>query len=338
LLYDVYNERNDFQKNFWQLRPEAQKWVDSRNVLGNYDNREAAINGMLWKYRQQPIDTASTDNKPVASAGPENATTTTPNAKPDKPAFTKSGSTINPPASGDQPAPDKPASSGASVTSDAHTTPVATSDQQTTLKDTGAPPSYLVIVAKIIRSTGQGKLGDPEPEAEISFNTPAYPLRNKDEKGAGPQDGHAAGRAICITLKNGTCEVTITIDELPYYGLDRIKVPRIDLTFETEGYQGGFNVVSKDNLPKIDPKKGGGNTIDIPYEYPIGSMTVLRHTFRTPYDGSDGFPKNILIKIDPCLFILPAPWGAELNTSRPAGSDLPAATIELTSPGQGGAQ
>ena len=194
------------------------------------------------------------------------------------------------------------------------------------------------MVAKIIRSTVPGKIGDSEPGALLALGGPKYPLRKQDDTALGPQDGYDKGRPFCITTSIGTCEIQIEISDKAYYGLSKVDLTRISLDLETPNYRGGFNVVGKDPPPKLDTVADDGNTVDFPSSFHIGSLIVARHTFRTPDDGSDGYPKRIKFTVDFCLFILPAPWGAELEASDSVHSELPAATLQLSSPGHRGAQ
>ena len=243
----------------------------------------------MWPVRSS-VDTASAGDQ-----------TTTPGNAPSN---DKSGSASNAPEKTLQPATDKPAAPGDSIKPTAPTTttptatpttPTTTADQKTPSSDssavgTPANPGYIVVGAKIIKSTVPGKLGDPEPGALISLNVTKYPLRRNGDTGTGPQDGHDADRTICITISDGSCEMKITNQETPYYGLDKVTAPRIDLAFDSMVYRGGFNVVGKDT-PKID-KIDGGMITDTPYAFKIGDTTVVRHSFTSPYGATRQLPKK----------------------------------------------
>ena len=290
-LQRVRLNRANFLEHWSVLSPDAQKYLDSSSTLGIYDQEEATIRARMWPLRQ-PVDTASTGDQ-IKS----------PDSAPKAPVDDKPNSGNNPPDKSAQSPSDKPATSDNSMKSATPTAPSAGSDQKTSSSDTSAPgttpnPGYIVIGAKIIQSTTPGKLGDSEPGALISLNVDKYPLRRSDDKGPGPQDGHDADRPICVTTAAGTCEMKITLEEKPYYGLAKVNDPRIDLTFDSMVYRGGFSVVGKDSPRKPNTKVDGGLTTDNPYAFKIGTMDVVRHTFTTPYDGGDGFPKNIGFNVD----------------------------------------
>ena len=191
------------------------------------------------------------------------------------------------------------------------------------------------MVAKIIRSAVPGKVGDPEPGALLALGGPKYPLRKQGDTGPGPQDGHDMTRPFCMAGTDGTCEARIEFGDKSYYGLGDVDLTRINLDLETPNSRGGFNVVGKDPPPKFDTASDDGNTVDLPSSFTIGTMTVARHTFTTPDDGSDGYPKRIKFIIDSCLFILPAPWGAEQASDNPH-RELPTATLQLSAARHGG--
>ena len=141
-------------------------------------------------------------------------------------------------------------------------------------------------------------------------------------------------RLFCITITVGTCEFVIEISDKNYYGLGRVDLPRIYLNLETANYRGGFNVVGKDPPSKLDTATEDGNTVDLPSSFNIRSAMVARHIFRTPDDGSGGYPKRIKFTIDSCLFILPAPWGGlRLQVAKDLYTKLPSATLQLSARG-----
>ncbi len=291
------------------------------------DRREADLRGQLHDFEPR-IDTATTNNQtPLPDVSTPSGDKSDPTNK------LQSSSTGAPASASDQP--QLPPTSETPVSAGSNSVPPPTGEQTTT-SGPGQTTPYLVMVAKIIRSTLPGKLGDPEPGAMIALGGPKYPLRKQDDTGPGPQDGYDKNRPFCITVSDGTCETQIEFSDKAYYGLASVNLSRIHLDFETMNYRGGFNIVGRDQPATINMTTGGGNTEDFPSSFNIGPMTVVRHIFKTPDDGSDGYPKNIKFAVDSCLFILPAPWGWEQSSPLPAHSDLPATTIELTVPSKAG--
>jgi hypothetical protein len=323
-LLKLQYERGNFLKNYWALPSDARSYINPLSTLGIMNRQEADIRGQLHDFEPR-IDTAATANQapaPEALPAPKSDNSGSAGNPP-------SGDNAAPPPASGQPAPpptsDKPPASGDS------TPATQTTGQQTTTSDGGGTgdTQYVTMVAKVIHSTLPGIVGDPEPGAQLALGGPKYPLRKEGDAEPGPPDGHNKNRPFCITISDGTCEMQIELSDKAYYGLARVNLSRIHLDFETMNYRGGFDIVGRDSPAKIDTTTDGGNTEDFPSSFNIGTMIVVRHIFKTPYDGSDGYPKNIKFTVDSCLFILPAPWGWEPSSPVPAHSDLPAATIEL---------
>jgi porin-like protein len=316
-LLKIRNDRESFKSEYKALPDSAKSYFDPLSTLGVFDKEQTAIRGRLQDF-EPPVDTAAAASTAPASDAPT------------APASNTSDSVSNPAAGG---TPVTPSAAGDSTPASP-----AGGAQTTTGDSSGTGSLYVTMIAKILHSTVFGKVGDPEPGALVSLNGPKYPLRKQGDTSAGPQDGADKSRPFCITITDGTCEFVIEISDKNYYGLGRVDLPRIYLNLETANYRGGFNVVGKDPPSKIDTATEDGNTVDLPSSFNIGSTMVARHIFRTPDDGSDGYPKRIKFTIDPCLFILPAPWGAELQIAKDLHSELPSATLQLSAPDRGGVQ
>jgi len=324
-LEKVQDQRSQYLNKYWKLSDSAKPYFDAQSTLGIFNKDEASIRGRLQDFMPR-IDTASLDSGTTRSdvptlGGGDTASANNPpadnpplsNSPQQPPSFEK---TAQPPPDARPPASAPPAS--------------PPSDQQSATGGSNSQdkPLYIVIDAKIIHSATPGKVGDPEPGTQLALNGPKYPFREQNDNGQDHQDGHDATRPFCVTIPDGTCEVHIEIRDKTYYGLGRVDLDRINVDFETPNYRGGFNVVGKDPPAKLDTATDGGNTTDWPSSFNIGSVMVARHTFTTPNDGSDGYPKRIKFTVDNCLFILPAPWGAAFDAP-PAHSDLPMTAIRL---------